>query len=150
MGRIIALGPGGVPQAPARDDRFRDVVELVRSYSLLNRPLLSPVCKTRDEADDVRRGIYRSARYFCSCANPACTRKWGNIPGQNKANPGGGCPKGGQRIGCQAHIVTDPEGKLRVEFRLFDKQESIREVVRKYGPDPEKWPYFAKRKKIKE
>lgn len=147
---VIAVAPGGRAQAPARDDRFGPVIALVHQHGLTDRPLLSPVCKTQAEADDIRRGLYRSARYFCSCQNKNCTRKWGNIPNQNKANPKGGCPNGGQRLGCRADVVQDTEGKLRVQFRLFDKAAAMRQVIKTYGPDPNEWPYFARRKQLKE
>lgn len=138
MGRVIALGPGGRAQAPQRDDRFRDVIDLIRERGLLGRPLLTPPCRNRDHADDVRRAIYRSARYYCSCGEGYCSRKHS-----------GECPSGGQRIGCRADVVRDAKGKLRVQLRLYDKQEARREVVRKYGPDPSKWPYQSKAKKAK-
>lgn len=147
MARVIALGPGGRAQAPERDDRCRPVIETVRGMGLLDRKLLSPPVQSQARADELRLALYRSARYYCSCGAPFCTRKYGNVPGQNAANPDGGCPKGGQRISCQAQVVRDEDGLYRVQFRLFDKRESIRQVIRDYGPDPNKWPYYAKRKK---
>jgi hypothetical protein len=152
---VIALGPGGRSQAPARDDRARPVIDTIVSHGLLDRLLLSPVCRTPGQADELRRALYRSARYYCSCGKHFCTRKYGNVPGTNEKNPAGGCPRGGQRIGCQADVVlwTDPadgKQKYRVQFALYDKRESMREIVRKYGADPNKWPYFSKRKRLKE
>ncbi len=147
MGRVIALGPGGRAQAPERDDRCRGVIETVREAGMLDRKLLSPPVQSQARADELRLAIYRSARYYCSCGQVYCTRKWGNVPGQNEKNPAGGCPEGGQRISCQAEVVRDEDGLLRVQFALFDKRESIRQVIRDYGPDPNKWPYYAKRKK---
>lgn len=138
---VIAVGPGGRAQAPARDDRFRMVIALVREHHLLGRLLLSPVCLTHDAAGDVRRGLYRSARYFCSCGAANCTRKHPNTKG---------CPDGGQRIGCRADVVRDAAGKLRVQFTLYDKTEAMREVIRRHGPDPNAWPYFARRRQLKE
>jgi hypothetical protein len=105
---------------------------------LLDRLLLSPPCPTLAAARDLTSALYRSARYYCSCGKAYCTRK--------HPNTGPGCPAGGQRISCQAEPVKDADGKFRVQFRLMDKQESIRWVVQKYGPDPNKWPYFARRK----
>jgi hypothetical protein len=140
MARVIAIGPGGRVQAPVRDDRFRPVIELVLASGLLGRPLLSPVCKTMDAADDVRRGLYRSARYYCSCGEPYCTRKHDNISG---------CPAGGQRVSCQAKIIREPGGKLRVQFTLFDKSKAIRAHIERYGSDPNAWPYFARRKQLR-
>ncbi len=140
MARVIAVGPGGRAQAPARDDRFRPVIELVLAGGLLDRPLLSPVCKTMDAADDVRRGLYRSARYYCSCGEANCTRKHSNIDG---------CPRGGQRVSCQAKIVRGHGGKLRVQFTLFGKAEAIRAHVERHGADPNEWPYYARRKQLK-
>lgn len=142
MGKVIAVGPGGKAQAPVRDDRYRPILELVRTMGLLKTNLLSPICKTHEEADDVRRGLYRSAFYFCTCGARNCTRKHSNI--------NGGCPDGGQRLGCTAKIVRDEHGALRVQFRLTDKQEAMRYVIERYGPDPDRWPYFAKRKRTKE
>jgi hypothetical protein len=151
MARVIAVGPGGRAQAPARDDRFRPVIELVlagvpgcaqcaRNSSGLGHSHPSPVCKTMDEADDIRRGLYRSARYYCSCGQANCTRKHSNIDG---------CPRGGQRVSCQANIVREHGGKLHVEFTLFDKAEAIRAHVERHGTDPNAWPYFARRKQLK-
>lgn len=145
MARVIAIGPGGRAQAPVRDDRCRPVIEFVLANGWLDRVLLSPVCTSRPRADDLRLALYRSARYFCSCQAPYCTRKFKNVP------PDNGCPDGGQRISCQADVVlwTDPAdgiAKLRVQFRLMDKREAMRSVIQKYGPDPNKWPYFSRRK----
>jgi hypothetical protein len=140
VAKVIAIGPGGKAQAPTRDDRYRTVIETVIGAGLMNRPLLSPPCKTRDEADDVRRGLHRSAFYYCSCGATYCTRKHSNVKG--------GCPNDGQRVGCTAKIVKGPDGVLCVQYRVFDKQEAMRYVIQQYGPDPETWPYFAKRKKL--
>ncbi len=149
MSRVIAAGPGGRAQAPVRDDRCRPVIEYMLEHDLLDQLRLSPVCESRAAAAELCSALYRSARYFCSCGLLYCTRKYRNYP------PDNGCPRGGQRISCQADVViwTDPEtkrGHYRVQFRLFDKREAIREVVRKYGPDPSRWPYQAKAKKLKE
>jgi hypothetical protein len=148
MGRMIAIGPGGRAQAPVRDDRCRPVIEFVLAQGMLDRLLLSPVCTSGPRADDLRLALYRSARYFCSCGQRYCTRKYKNVP------PDNGCPVGGQRISCQADVVlwTDPAdgiAKHCVQFRLMDKREAIRSVVQKYGPDPNKWPYFSRRKQLK-
>lgn len=151
MARVIALGPGGKAQAPERDDRFRPVIEAVASIGGLDELWLSPQCRNHDHAVEVKRGLYRSAYYYCSCGQPHCIRKWGNIPGQNKDNPKGGCPRGGQRISCQADVVTvtDDDGAkhYHVQYRLFDKAEAIRQVIATYGPDPNNWPYYGRRKK---
>lgn len=140
MARVIAVGTGGRAQAPVRDDRFRPVIEIVLGAGLLGRLLLSPPCKTMDAADDVRRGLYRSARYYCSCGEATCTRKHSNVSG---------CPRGGQRVSCQAKIVREHGGKLRVQFTLWDKAEAIRAHVERNGTDPNEWPYFARRKTLK-
>lgn len=144
VGGIIAIGPGGRAQAPARDDRCRGVIEAVIAGGLLDRVLLSPACRTQAQAGELRLALYRSARYYCSCDGTYCTRKYKNTP------PDNGCPRGGQRISCQADIVKDAEGKLRVQFRMMDKKESMRHMVRKYGPDAGRWPYQPKRKQLKE
>jgi len=147
MGRVIAIGPGGRAQAPERHDEYRPVLEAVLANGWLDRYLLSPVVQSEERAREVKQGLYRSARYFCSCDAMHCTRKYGNVPGQNSNNPGGGCPRGGRRLSVQAEAVRDADGFLRVQFRVMDKREAMRAVVQKYGPDPNKWPYFARRKK---
>jgi hypothetical protein len=147
MARVIAIGPGGKAQAPVRDDRYRPVLEQVVAMGLMNQWVLSPVCQSEEKAGEVKNGLYRSGRYYCSCDFIHCTRKYGNVPGQNKKNPAGGCPDGGQRLSVQAEIVRDEERFIRVQFRVMDKKEAMRAVVQKYGPDPNKWPYYAKRKK---
>lgn len=147
MTRIIALGPGGKPQSPARADNYRGVIDAVIGMDGLSsddRPQfwLSPPCRNHDHADDVRRGLYRSARYYCSCGGRNCTRKHNNVDG---------CPDGGRRISCRADVVTvtggDGRRRYHVQCQFFDKTEAIRRVVTKYGPDPNKWPYYSKRKK---
>lgn len=148
MGRVIAIGPGGRAQAPARRDVCRSVIDFVLEHGLLDRKQLSPPCRTQRQAAELRLDLFRSARYFCSCGHAYCTRKYKNIP------PDNGCPRGGQRISCQADVVlwTDPadgQRKYCVQFTLHDKREAIRAVVKKYGADPNKWPYFAKRKQLK-
>lgn len=153
MGRVIAAGPGGRAQAPVRDDRCRAVLEAVIAAGLLDVLLLSPACTSERQARELRQALYRSGRYYCSCGRIYCTRKWRNVPAEN--NPGGGCPRGGQRLGVTADIVSVAEpdtGRLyyAVQFRVFDKRAAMREVVRKYGPDPNNWPYFARRKQLKE
>jgi hypothetical protein len=152
VGKVIAVGPGGKPQAPQRSDYFRGVIDYVRGAGLLDQLLLSPRCRGHEHADEVRRGLYLSARYYCSCGDWLCTRKHANVPGE--ANPGGGCPRGGQRISCRAEVVTvtggDGRKRYHVQFRLHDKREAIRAIVAKYGPDTSKWPYLAKAKHLKE
>lgn len=149
MGRVIALGPGGRAQAPERDDRCRPVIEYVLAHGMVGRKLLSPVCSSLARAEELRLALYRSARYFCSCGEMYCSRKHRNTP------PDNGCPRDGQRISCHADVVTwtDPADgirKYRVQFTLRDKREAIRSVVERYGPDPNKWPYFARRKQLRE
>jgi hypothetical protein len=148
VGKVIAVGPGGRAQAPLRDDRCRPVIEYVLEHGLLDSKRLSPVCTSIAKAEELRQALYRSCRYFCSCGGLYCTRKHKNTA------PDNGCPRGGQRISCQADVViwTDPAdgiGKYRVQFLLYDKRESMRAVVRDYGPDPNKWPYYARRKNLK-
>jgi hypothetical protein len=138
MARVIAVGPGGRAQAPERDDRYRPVLEQVLALGLKDRWVLSPPCQSEGKAHEVKNGLYRSARYYCSCGEKYCTRKHGNVEG---------CPRGGQRLSVQAIPVRDADGMLRVQFRVMDKRESMRAVVARYGTDPNKWPYFARRKK---
>lgn len=147
MARVIAIGPGGKAQAPQRDDRYRPVLEQVLAMGLQDQWVLSPPVQSEEKAAEVKNGLYRSARYYCSCGQVHCTRKYGNVPGQNEKNPQGGCPRGGQRLSVQAEIVRDEESFIRVQFRVMDKRDAMRAVVQKYGPDPNNWPYFAKRKK---
>ena len=151
MGKVIALGPGGSAQAPARSDEFRGVIEAVRASGLLDQLLLSPPCRDYEHADEVRRGLYRSAWYFCSCGRKNCVYRHRNTP--SEGNPGGGCPRGGQRISCRADVVTVMKNGRKhyaVQFRLHDKREAIRAMIAKYGPDPASWPYFSKAKRSKE
>ena len=149
MSRVIALGPGGRAQAPVRDDRCRPVIEVIRAAGLLGSLRLSPPCKNYEEAWELRQAMFRSARYYCACGAPNCTRKHRNYP------PDNGCPDGGQRISCAADVVlwTHPEtGKEYhcVQYKLTDKREAMRAVIQKYGPDPNNWPYFARRRRLKE
>jgi hypothetical protein len=139
VSRVIGIWQGGAGP-PARDDRFVPVVALVQARGLFGRPLLTPRCRNLDQADDVRRGIYLAARYFCSCGEKYCTRKYGNV---------GGCPDDGQRVSVRADVVRDDQGALRVQCTFFDKTEATREIIRKYGPDPALWPYQAKAKKLR-
>lgn len=141
MSRVIAIGPGGRAQAPQRNDSYRPVIEWVLANGMLDRYLLSPVVQSQEKAGEVKNGLYRSGRYFCSCGAVYCTRKYKNTPPHN------GCPDGGQRVSIQAEPVRDAEGFLRVQFRVMDKKEAMRAVVQKYGADPNAWPYFAKRKR---
>lgn len=145
MGRVIRIwqeegrtrsGP------PVRNDRFTPVIDLVRRLNALDRPFLVPIkyTRTQAEAEDVRKSLYSTARYYCSCGQRYCTRRHNNLDG---------CPNGGQRISCRASLVRDSEGRLRVQFTLHDKREAMRALVDKYGPDRSKWPYdpWAKKEK---
>lgn len=139
--RVIAIHQGGKAGAPTRNDRFIGVLQVIHSAGKLDQLILTPPITTMDEAEDTRRALYAAARYYCSCGQKYCTRAHNNIDG---------CPRDGMRLSCQAHVVKDPEGRLRVQFRIFDKKEAMREVVKRYGPDPSKWPYQSKARKIKE
>lgn len=148
MGRVIAIGPGGRAQAPARRDLYRDHIEQVREQAMLDKKLLSEPCSTKAEADQLRRDLYLSAKYYCSCGHVTCTRRYKNFPW------GDGCPHGGQRISCKAYVVleTDPaDGRKKycVEYQLFDKREATRSVAAEYGPDPNNWPYNPRSKQLK-
>lgn len=140
MARIIAVGPGGRGQAPERDDRFGTVIAAVLEHGFLDRPLLTPAARNLEHADEVRRAVYRSARYFCTCGERYCTRKYPNVRDKRVV----GCPRQGHRVSCKAEIVRDASGKYRVEIIFRDKTDGIRHVVATYGPDPSKWPYQAK------
>lgn len=123
------------------------VIEQVHQAALFGKPVLTPVCQSHDAADEIRRALYLACRYFCSCGERHCTRKYKNTPSEE--NPDGGCPRDGQRMSCRADVVKDAEGKLRVQATFYDKTEAIRAVIRKYGPDPSQWPYQSKARKIK-
>ena len=140
MPRVIRIF-GGRAGAPVRDDRFIPLIELIRSWDALGQAFLVPRRYTpnRDEAAEIMRLLYLSARYYCSCGDKHCNRKYDNIVG---------CPNGGQRISCRADVVT-VNGHVRTQFRFFDKNESIRSVIERYGPDPVGWPYFARAKKAR-
>jgi hypothetical protein len=138
MARIIAIGPGGKPQAPSRDTRFAAVVLQALQQHGFGRLILSPPCSTWDQADDVRRGLYRSAGHYCSCGDPMCHRKYRLY-----------CPQQGQRISTQAEIVKDDKDRLRVQFQLFDKKDARRSHIKRYGSDRTRWPYDPKAKRSK-
>lgn len=139
MARVIRLYDGKAGP-PKRDDRFIPLIELIRSWDALDQPFLVPKrwTPTKAEAAEMKRLLYLSARYFCSCGDRHCNRKHDNVEG---------CPNGGQRIGCKADVVKDPAGHWRTQFKFVDKQQSIRSVIERYGPDPANWPYFARAKK---
>ena len=46
MGKVIAIGPGGKPQAPERTDRFREVIDLIVGNKMLDRLLLTPLLQS--------------------------------------------------------------------------------------------------------
>lgn len=146
MGRVIAVGEGGRPQAPVRDDRFREVIEAVLARGLLGRPLLTPVCATWEQADETRRGLYRSARHYCSCGQRTCARRHRNYP----AEPGhpAGCPRGGQRVSARADVVRDQAGKYRVQVTLWQKTAGMASVASRHGTDPASWPYNPRARRI--
>lgn len=150
MGRVIAVGPGGKPQAPERSDEYRPVVQAVLDTGLLGDLLLSPACQDFDHADEMRRGLYRSAKYYCSCGARNCVYRHKNYPAGDKP---AGCPHGGQRVSCRADIVTvtgeDGRKTYHVQFRMLDKATGMRYMVEKYGPDINAWPYSPRAKKRK-
>lgn len=147
MGRVVAIGPGGKPQAPARTDNFRDLIDLMRQHGLLDQLRLSPqVYASWEEADEVRRGLLLSARYYCSCGRTSCTRRYKNYP--TEKNPAGGCPYGGQRITGRADVVKDSRGRLRVQWVFHDKRESVRHHLQKRGLDRSTWPYDPQAKRM--
>lgn len=141
MGRVIRIHEGRAG-APKRDDRFIPLIEMIRSWNALGQPFLVPrrYTPTQAEAAEMKRLLYLSARYYCSCGDRHCNRKHSNVEG---------CPNGGQRVGCHAEIVKDARGHLRTQFRFIDKNESIRSVIERYGPDPANWPYYARAKKVR-
>ncbi len=141
MPRVIRIF-GSTAGPPIRDDRFIPLIELIRAWNALGQPFLVPgrYTPTIEKASEIKRLLYLSARYYCSCGDRHCNRKHSNIDG---------CPNGGQRIGCRADVVKDAKGRPRTQFRFFDKRESIRSVVERYGADPSKWPYQARAKKAR-
>lgn len=147
MGRVIAIGAGGKAQAPERDDRFGYLIDAFIARGLLGRKVLSPVCKDWAHADDVRRALNRSARHYCSCGRVSCTRRHKNYVIDGLP---GGCPHGGQRVSSDAKVVTDKQGKYRVQLTLRDKREGMQHVINKYGPDPANWPYNPRAKNLRQ
>jgi hypothetical protein len=117
------------------------VLAVIHQREMLGRPILTPVCTDRDQADEIRRALYAAARYYCTCGERLCTKKYNNIDG---------CPDDGMRFSCRADVVKDGKGRLRVQVRYWDKQIGIRTVVQKYGPDPANWPYQSKARKLRE
>ncbi|SRR5258708_3863775 len=140
MARVIRLYDGKAGP-PKRDDRFIPLIEMIRSWNALDQNFLVPrrYTPTMTEAQEMKRLLYLSARYYCSCGERHCNRKYSNIDG---------CPNGGQRIGCKADIVKDAAGHLRTQFKFVDKTAAIRSVIARYGPDPVNWPYLARAKKV--
>jgi hypothetical protein len=139
--RILGVDEHGHVRNVVRDDRYDIVIETALAVMTQRQlpygsPLLSPVCPTFEVADDVRRGIYRSALYYCGCGVWGCHRK-----------DSVACPQGGQRIGRRADIVRDDDGHLRVQFKLFDKAAARAYMITTYGNDRSKWPYDPKQKK---
>jgi hypothetical protein len=76
-------------------------------------------CETRERATEVKRALFR-------CAN------WMHKHGIAS-------------IGMNAEIIKDGN-TWTVEFRAVDKELARQHVIQKYGDDPNKWPYFARRK----
>lgn len=146
MARVIAVWQGG-SGPPVRNDRFIPVLKIIQGKGLLGRKILTPVCKTHDQAEDVRRSLYTSARYYCSCESRNCARQHNNYP--TDTNPEGGCPAGGMRLSMSAHIVKDKQGHLRVQLQVNDKKIAIRYMITKYGADPSLWPYQSRAKKLR-
>jgi hypothetical protein len=138
MSRVIAIRQGGRAGPPTRRDEFVPLLRHLTERELLGRPVLSPPCRDYDHADDVRKGIYLSARYYCSCGKRSCTRKHGNTDG---------CPDGGQRLSCRADIVRTKDGKLCVEIIVRDKRHGIEWAEQKYGTDRNAWPYQPGRRR---
>lgn len=141
---MVERGPDGRIGPPVRRDEYRPVIDAVRRLGWLDELLLSPPARNYDHADEIRRGLNRSAWYYCSCGEPQCTRRYDNIAG---------CPDGGQRISSRAEIVTrageDGRERYHVQFRLHDKREAIRAMVAKYGTDRSKWPYDPKARQLR-
>lgn len=136
---MIGIWQGGAGP-PVRNDRFVPVVAVIARHGLFDRPFLTPRCKTRDQADDTRRGLYLACRYWCSCGERNCTRRYSNTAG---------CPDGGERISCRADVVKDRKGRLAVQVTFYRKAEAMRQIIATYGPDPSQWPYQARARKLK-
>ena len=136
--------PSGRLGPPRRSDPFREVIDLIRERGMLDQLIITPAARSYDHADEIRRGINRSAWYYCSCGETGCTRKHNNIAG---------CPDGGQRISSRAEIVTrtgpDDRKHYHVQFQLHDKREAIRAMIDKYGADRSKWPYDPKARQLR-
>lgn len=140
---MVERSPDGRIGPPVRNDEYRDLIEHVRNAGDLDELLLFPA-DSYDHADEVRRGLYRSARYYCSCGEPQCTRKHDNKTG---------CPDGGQRITFRGEVTArtgeDDRKHYYVEFRLHDKREAWRSMIVKYGPDRSAWPYDPRARKLR-
>lgn len=76
-------------------------------------------CDTRERAQEIKRALHRSAMYLHR-------RKIASV-------------------GMHAEIVKDGD-TYTVEFRAVDKALARKHVIEKYGEDPNKWPYFARRR----
>lgn len=141
---MVERGPDGRIGPPVRRDEYRAVIDTVYRLGMLDQLILSPAARNYEHADEIRRGLNRSAWYYCSCGQPQCTRRHDNIAG---------CPEGGQRISSRADIVTrtgeDGRVHYHVQFQLHDKREAIRAMVQKYGTDRSKWPYDPKAKQLR-
>lgn len=148
MPKLIAIHQGNRAGPPKRSDRFVPVLDLIHRQDLLSsnersvdKPILTPSFTSMEEAEAAKKDLYLAGRYYCSCGVRYCTRKHSNISG---------CPNQGMRLSIRADIVRDDKGALRVQLRVYDKQEAIRSVIRRYGPDPDKWPYNPRARRLKE
>lgn len=76
-------------------------------------------CDTRERAAEIKRALHRSAMYLH----------------RHKI----------ASVGMHAEIIREGD-TFTVEYRAVDKTMARKYVVEKYGTDPNKYPYFARRK----
>lgn len=75
--------------------------------------------ETRERAQEIVRALHRSAMYLHK-------RKLASV-------------------GCKTEIVKE-NGSFTVVFNAVDKAKAREHVVAKYGEDPNKWPYYSRRR----
>lgn len=76
--------------------------------------------ESREEADEWKRALHRSARYLDRT--------------------------GAAAVGVTTKIHRVGGGKYEIEFKAIDKVYAKQYMLDKYGPDRSKWPYDPRRK----
>lgn len=75
---------------------------------------------SREEADEWKRALHRSARYL----------------DRTRAAP----------VGVSTRIHRVGNGQYEIEFKAIDKTHARKYMLDTYGPDRSKWPYDPRRK----